>query len=262
MKIHLLATKEEIHEAKIAAGKKVAVVFDVLLATTTITSALEDGAIEVITAETPEAALLMSSAYRKDFVIAGELCAKPIDGFLYPSPVILKEAVKGRALFLSTTNGTVALKKASSARRVYLSCLLNNPSVAGAVRNDYTNDSVILVICSGNSGSLSLEDFYGAGHFIDCLTGSSAKDHELTDAAKAALFFYRGNVGRSMEILSEAKVGQMLLKYGMLDELELAASIGTSLVVPLFSGGKVTKQETAETILQGGLHVGTDKNHL
>ncbi|PLT28221.1 2-phosphosulfolactate phosphatase [Peribacillus deserti] len=250
MKLHLLINKEEIQESKLATGRKVAVVFDVLLATTTITAVLTEGAAAVIPAENPESALKISAGFEKDFVIAGELHGKPIEGFAYPSPAALQKTVQGKTLLLSTTNGTVALKKAASASIVYLSCLMNNPTVAETVRQEYSEDSVIMVICSGNSSGFSLEDFYGAGHFIDCLQENGAHDLELTDAAKAALFFYRGNRERPHEILSQSRVGQMLEAYGMKDDLELAASIGISKVVPLLRAGKVINGRTK--ISKGG----------
>ena len=58
--IHLLLKKEEIDGEKLQEGEKVAVILDVLLATTTIISALHDGARQVIPVMDPLDALVKS----------------------------------------------------------------------------------------------------------------------------------------------------------------------------------------------------------
>jgi 2-phosphosulfolactate phosphatase len=229
--------KEDIREEKLADGNKIAVVLDVLLATTTIVSALKDGAKEVIPVLHSTEAMGQAKMYHPgEFVLAGELDAKPIDGFVYPSPSLIKESINGKTLILSTTNGTVALRKSSSAKKVYIASMLNNPAIAGAIHKVATEDHTILVICSGNSGETSLEDFYGAGHLIDCLLKNSK--YELTDAAKAALYFFRGQED-AYEILLDSYVGKLLDKYDQQPDLKVAASKGITSIVPILKDGKV-----------------------
>ncbi|WP_413309722.1 2-phosphosulfolactate phosphatase [Bacillus sp. 1P10SD] len=235
-KVHLLMKKEDIKEEKLAEGNKIAVVLDVLLATSTIVSALKDGAKEVIPVLNSNEALELARRYRKDeYVLAGELDAKPIKGFVYPSPTLIGETINGKALILSTTNGTVALRKSLLADKIYIASILNNPAVASAVQK-CNEEQTILVICSGNSGEISMEDFYGAGHFIDCLLKNGSYD--LTDAAKTALYFYRGQ-GDSYEILLDSYVGKLLEKYNQQADLMLAASKGITSIVPVLKDGKV-----------------------
>jgi 2-phosphosulfolactate phosphatase len=228
--------KEDIREEKLADGNKIAVVLDVLLATTTIVSALKDGAKEVIPVlHSTEAIEQAKKYYPGNYVLAGELDAKPIDGFVYPSPTLIKESINGKTLILSTTNGTVALRKSSSAKKVYIASMLNNPAIARAIQK-VTKDHTILVICSGNSGETSLEDFYGAGHLIDCLLKNS--EYELTDAAKTALYFFRGQED-AYEILLDSYVGKLLDKYDQQPDLRIAASKGITSIVPILKDGKV-----------------------
>ncbi|WP_040208753.1 2-phosphosulfolactate phosphatase [Neobacillus jeddahensis] len=235
-KIHLLMKKEDIKEEKIADGNKVAVVLDVLLATTTIVSALRDGAKEVIPVLHSNEAMKLANGYEQDeYVLAGELDAQPIDGFVYPSPTLIRESINGKTLILSTTNGTVALRKSALANKVYIASLLNNPAIASALQ-PVQEDQTVLVICSGNSGETSLEDFFGAGHFIDCLL--KQREFELTDAAKTALYFYRGQED-SYETLLDSYVGNLLDKHHHHDDLKLAASKGLTSIVPVLREGKV-----------------------
>lgn len=247
-KIHLLIRKEDIDEDIVAEGNKIAVVLDVLLATTTITSALNDGASEVIPVLDYREALEIGKEFNpSNCILAGEDKAKPIDGFVYPSPKVIRESIAGKTLILSTTNGTVALRKAASAKEVYVSSLLNNPSVAARVKTTVSEDDTILVICSGNSGELSLEDFYGAGHFISCLL-EDEWDAELTDGARAALLFYKGN-SNAYNVLSSAHVGKMFGRFDLEDELSFACQKGAIPLVPILRGRKVIIETEAPTNL-------------
>lgn len=236
-KVHVILKKEDILPEKIGDGRKTVVVLDVLLATTTITSALIDGAADVIPVMNIEEAKKPSEGLDpKTCVFAGEIHAKPVEGFVYPSPAHIRKVIKGKTLVLSTTNGTVALRKSEGARRVFVACLLNNPAVANVIRNENLGDT-ILVVCSGNSGDLSLEDFYGAGHFLECLMKEGAWN--LSDAAKAAFQFYRGAGRSAYEMLSESSVGKLFSQYGFWDELKFAAEIDTTSIVPELKNGRI-----------------------
>ncbi|RBP96582.1 2-phosphosulfolactate phosphatase [Cytobacillus firmus] len=240
-KVHVIVRKEDISEEKLSEGSKVAVVLDILLATTTITSALSEGAAEVIpvldVAEGMNAAAGMEP---ETFVLAGETHGKLIDGFVYPIPSRLREMVNGKKLILSTTNGTVALRKSACASKVYISSLLNNRAVAESIKGEA---ETVIVVCSGNSGELSLEDFYGAGHFIDCLT--DYEQWEMTDSAKAALDFYRGASGSAFDILSSSRVGMLFARHGMAEELEFASQTDMAVIVPILKNGRAAILQTA-----------------
>ncbi|MDQ0217305.1 2-phosphosulfolactate phosphatase [Peribacillus cavernae] len=241
-KIHLLTRKEEINEQKMAEGEKVAVVLDVLLATTTIVSALQDGATEVIPVLNCEEALTYEKQYGiNTYILAGELDAKPVAGFVYPSPAVLGEKVNGKALVLSTTNGTVALRKSIGAKEIYIASLLNNPFIAKEITNDW-HEETVMVICSGNSGEMSLEDFYGAGHFIDCLVSEQEEEVEMTDAALAALSFYKGNREGALEILKSSLVGRMFDRHQFDSELRFAAQKGVINLAPKLENGRIVIQ--------------------
>ena len=238
-KIHVLLTKEDLSPEKLASGEKIAVVLDILLATTTIVAALKHGATEVIPVLNPEEAIQVSSHFdRGQALIAGELQAKPIDGFLYPGPVEISKCIRGKALILSTTNGTVALRNAAPANKVYISSLLNNVSVAEAVLQE-GSENTILVVCSGNSGEFSLEDFYGAGHFIANIKGRTNEDIELNDAGKAALDFYSCYSSEPVQILAKSRVGQLLNDHGLKEDLIVAGTSEANDIVPVLIENRV-----------------------
>ncbi|MBN8207847.1 2-phosphosulfolactate phosphatase [Bacillus sp. NTK071] len=240
-KIHVLMKKEDIDQEKIGNGK-IAVVLDVLLATSTITSALEFGAEQVIPVLDQYDALAEAKALPDgSYLLSGEYEGKTIEGFLDPNPLQLKKAVKGKTLILSTTNGTVAIKRTSGAKRVYVASLLNGRAIAKKLNQEHPNETIV-VVCSGSSGEFALEDFYGAGYLINQMI-SSLPDWELTDAARAASSFYRGSEQSAEDVLISSRVGEMIKRYGYEDEVRFVASEGIFSIIPFVDGKKTIIRE-------------------
>lgn len=84
-KVHVILKKEELLAKKLE-GKTV-VIFDVLLATSTIAAALQQGAIEVIPVKNEEEARNKAKTYKPDEIaLVGEYRGKTIEGFLIQAP--------------------------------------------------------------------------------------------------------------------------------------------------------------------------------
>lgn len=227
--------KEEIDGEKIS--DKVAVIFDVLLATSTITTALHYGAAAVIPVLNGEEARKVAGDYpNEETLLVGEYEGKTIEGFLDPNPTALKEIVDGKTMILSTTNGTVAIKKSSEAKKIYICTLLNGEAVASQIAAEHQGETIV-VVCSGSSNQFCLEDFYGAGHFIDSLVKRITLD--LTDSARAALLFYQSHRETGEDLLSLSRVGQMLTSYGFSEEVSFISQKDRFSIVPYFDGEKV-----------------------
>lgn len=238
-KLHLLFKKEELNEEKVSENK-IAVVFDILLATSTITSCLYYGATEVIPVLNGEEAKQRAREFSDgSYLLVGEFEGKTIDGFLDPNPLRLKHAVSGKKVILSTTNGTVAIRKAAGAKKVFVGSILNGEAVASHVRKA-VHDETLLLICSGSSSEFCLEDLFGAGYFLNCfLNGETTDVWELTDSALAALRFYRGVAEQGEDVLQASRVGRMLMKYGFEDELRFVAERGALPIVPTLDGERI-----------------------
>jgi 2-phosphosulfolactate phosphatase len=231
-KIHLLLKKEEIDEQKISENK-VAVIFDILLATSTIASALEFGAKQVIPVlDGTEATHMASKMSGEDCVLVGEYQGKTIDGFLSPNPLELRDKLKDKTVILSTTNGTVAIKRSSQAKTVYAASILNSQSVVDHLFEHHQNDETIVLVCAGSSGEFNVEDFYGAGYFIDCLFKNTTSELELTDSAFAAHQFFKGN-NKNEKILRQSRIGTKLAKYGFDKEIEFVSQGSILTNVPI-----------------------------
>ena len=144
--IHVVVRKEDIDPERLPG--RVAIVLDILFATTTIVSALDAGATAVIPAEDRHEALRIAATLPAGgYSIAGEDQMAAIPGFASPLPLELtrEPGFAGRPLVYSTTNGTVALRRSSAADAVYAAALLNARATLGHVRAHHPGKPVVIV---------------------------------------------------------------------------------------------------------------------
>jgi 2-phosphosulfolactate phosphatase len=115
----------------------VAVVIDVLRATTTIVHALAAGCTSVYPClEVEEARRLADSLPAGKVLLAGERQGKPLEGFdLGNSPgQFTPQTCRDLAVVLTTTNGTRALIRAAGAARVLVAAFVNYSAVCEQLR--------------------------------------------------------------------------------------------------------------------------------
>ena len=232
-RIHVLTRKEELDGVRVPG--KVVVVLDILFATTTMVAALAHGATEVVPVEDEKAAR-DAGALRPagSYVLSGELHAETLPGFAHPAPVaLLQHGVRDKALIYSTTNGTVAMRLADGAKRVYCGSLLNAGAVADHIAAQHPRDTV-LILCSGSGGNFNLEDFYGAGCLVERFAGLLGAGADFSDAARTALAFYRH--ASAPQVLLDCRVGRMMAKRGLGHEVEFACRIDAFPIVPVMQG--------------------------
>ena len=110
--------------------------------------------------------LLSKTAKKWDIdkrLMLGERGGKKIKGFdLGNSPLsVTKDKVKGKRLFMSTTNGTKSLKKVQNVEYLFAMALPNRKVVAEKIMS--LNKKNVLILGSGWEGSYSLEDSLAAG---------------------------------------------------------------------------------------------------
>lgn len=239
MKIHLLMKKEEIDSNKID-DTKICIVLDILMATTSITSALAHGAQSIIPVLNESEALNeMEKHHPDDVCLTGEHGGIVLENFINPAPLTLCNHVEGKKVILSTTNGTVAIRKSEAAKATYAASLLNGRAVVKEVANKYEGET-ILVICSGSADQFCLEDFYGAGYIIREFMKLIDEDKlELSDSARSAALFYSSFIDRGEEILRQSKVGKMLHQAGFGGDVSYASEKEQFDIVPLLKGNKI-----------------------
>lgn len=167
------------------------VVFDVFRATSSMITALANGAAAVIpVAEIPEA--LAAREKDRAVLLAGERNGLRIRadqtggvGFdLGNSPrEFTAEKVAGKTVVMTTTNGTRALKACEHARSVLAGSFLNLTATAEAVAR--CDPEMLLVVCAGTFEETAYEDALAAGALCDALWSRFEGGH-ISDSALMA----------------------------------------------------------------------------
>jgi 2-phosphosulfolactate phosphatase len=238
-KVHVIFRKDDFDSAR--APGKVAVVLDVIFATSTIVTALREGARSVMPAQDEaQARRLSEDCAPGEFVLAGEYHADTLPGFHPYNPLAMRASVlAGKDLIYATTNGTVALRGAMACKQVYAGSLLNASAMADHLLASHPTETVLLV-CAGSRGTFSLEDFYGAGCIARNLLERGGPDRiALSDSAIAALRLCRESP--ALDVLMASKVGRRMALRDMGDDIRYAATLDACPIVPALIDGKVIR---------------------
>jgi len=153
----------------------VCVVFDILRATSSMITALANGA----TAIAPVAEISEALALRQDQ--SGILLAGERDGVRIPSHLtggiafdlgnspreFTKEKVQGRTIAMTTTNGTRALRSCARAWTVFIASFLNLRATSELLQREPPRH--LLLVCSGTFDQAAYEDVLGAGALCELL---------------------------------------------------------------------------------------------
>lgn len=168
---------------------KAVVVIDVLRASSTIVTALNNEAKGVIpVADMDKAGKISQDMGSPQYLLCGEKDGAKIEGYhLGNSPLEYKpETVKDKTIILNTTNGTTAVKKTTLAEQVVIGCFLNSRKTVNFLKQ---TSYPVAVVCAGWQGRLALEDMLCAGRIIHELNNGQISD-KMSDAAKMAFECY------------------------------------------------------------------------
>jgi 2-phosphosulfolactate phosphatase len=207
-----------------------AVVIDVLRATTTIVHALAAGCKAVVPCAEIEEAREVAGGMRVGRVLlGGERGGTILPGFdLGNSPrEYTPKLCRGNTLVLSTSNGTRALVRAAEAARVLVAAFVNYSAVCEQLRQDLRP---VHILCAGTDGAVSLEDTLLAGALVDYLC--QAGEARLNDSARLAWDTFE-NHGAVLQGALEVSAGGAILRHlGYDDDIRVAAQVDRFALVP------------------------------
>ena len=243
-------------------GRSLAIVVDVLRATSAMVTALSAGAGAVRTFGSVDAARADATARRPRPLLGGERRCRRIDGFdRGNSPGEYERGVEGREINVTTTNGTRAVEAAGPFDELWLAAWLNVTAVVDAAGGagvstppddaadvdgadvDGTTGDVpdsrfdVTVVASGTDGAVTAEDVHLAGEIVRRLHRS---DDHITDAARLAVAWSDrcGSTRTGLtpaaltQALADTAGGRNLIAAGFADDLERVADIDRYDVVP------------------------------
>jgi len=172
-------------------------VFDVLRATSTMLTALANGAARIF----PVGEISQAMRLRADHpaaLLAGErdgariLSARSggVDFDLGNSPrEFTPERVAGREIIMTTTNGTRALQSCLAARRTWAGAWLNLGALARRLQSEPA--AHLLIICAGTYDEAAYEDTLAAGALCDLVWAQWGSEPErISDSAHIARQIY------------------------------------------------------------------------
>jgi len=154
----------------------------------------------------------------KDKILVGERGGKKLDGFdLGNSPLgVSTEAVKGKRVFMSTTNGTRSLHRVREAKSLYTMALPNRKIIGERLIRD--NPQEIWIVGSGWEGSYSLEDSLAAGGLASFLLDQNNSVELLNDELLASIALWKTWKDDLEGCLRIASHGQRLARIGNHDD--------------------------------------------
>jgi 2-phosphosulfolactate phosphatase len=207
-----------------------AVVVDILRASTTIIYALAAGCTQVRPClEIDEARALADSMRAGRVLLGGERGGLPVAGFdLGNSPrEYTAKICKGSTLVLTTTNGTRAIVRAAEAKRVLVGAFVNYSAICEQLRSD---PRPVHIICAGTEGQITMEDTVCAGALVDFLC--DVVEVELNDSARLAWDCFETHGRVLLGALQLSQGGAKLHRLGYDEDIRAAAQIDQFALVP------------------------------
>jgi len=234
MKISAFFTPAEAREEDLKG--KIAVVIDVLRASTTIVVAISNGAKQIIPIGSVEKAYELRETLRElRPLLCGERDGQKLPNFdLGNSPFEYTESVvSGKTLIYASTNGSQAIIRAGAhASSVYIVGFVNLPFAVSFLTEKLQD---IALICAGRLGGFSLEDATCAGMLIKSFL--SDKRYEMTgDQAKVAVMLYERFSRNISEALMTSVHGRYLASLGFEADVRFCAEVGIYKVIPRLEG--------------------------
>ena len=229
MRVDVAVTPDGLDRAAIATST--VLVIDVLRASTCIVTALTNGCVGIVPVAAPEEARARLAAL-PGALVAGERRGEPLEGFdLGNSPLeFTRERIGGRAVIMTTSNGTRALLAARGAAAIGVAAFVNLGAAAVwalQARRD------VLLLCSGERGARSLEDHVCAGLLAQRLLAGEPGATATPTAAEAvaAARPYGKDVAR---LARDSSWARHLASRGRAQDVAACLSLDTASIVPVY----------------------------
>jgi len=209
------------------------VVIDVFRATSTIATALYNGAARVIPVDSVD--LCIEIGKKTGGITAGERDGKVIEGLQYGnSPAEYPRSfIEGKTLVLTTTNGTRLLHLAlnSGASEVITGSF---PNLSAVCNHLVAQNKNVILGCSAWKDRFNLEDTLFAGAVINRI-----KDHFTIhcDSSLMAADMYTLHKNDMFRFIRHTTHWHRLASYGLENDLEYCVTPDKANVLPFYNNG-------------------------
>jgi 2-phosphosulfolactate phosphatase len=215
-------------------SNSIVVIIDVFRATSTIATALHNGAEKIIPVDNVEKCIAIGNA-TPNSITAGERDGKVIEGLQYGnSPAEYSvDFIKGKTLVLTTTNGTKLLHMAinKGASDIITGSFPNLSAVCKYLIEQNKN---VYLGCSAWKDRFNLEDTLFAGAVID-----RVKEHFLIhcDSSLMAEQMYQLHKNDMPQFIKNTTHWHRLAKHGLEKDMEFCVTIDAANVLPIYKEG-------------------------
>lgn len=218
----------------------IAVVVDILRATSTVCAALDSGVKAVIPVATLEEAKRKKA---EGFIVVAERNTKKPDfADTGNDPLVLKSnQFAGKEIVMSTTNGTKAIEAAKKEKTVEIlaGSFLNLTALSRYLLT--TGDNVI-ILCSGWKGVYNLEDSFFAGALAERLL-AGGKFTPANDAVLSSEILWKEGKNNILEFVSRASAYARLINNGYGESMEYIFTPDSTAVIPFLEGNKLIRKQ-------------------
>lgn len=213
---------------------KAVVVVDILRATSCMTTAIAHG----VSSIRPVADVAECEALReKGYLTAAERGGEKIEGFDFGNSPFeyMSEAVKGKKIGVTTTNGTRAINLSKEAKLLIAGSFLNLSSVAKFLNSQEYD---VLILCAGWKGHVNLEDTLFAGALAEQLT---AKFSRACDSTLGAITLYHAAKHNMMAFLQNSSHVQRLKNLNIEADIAFCLQVDQYDVLAVLEGEELRK---------------------
>ena len=225
MKVHVTASSSHLHQFKTV------VVVDVFRSSSTIITALGNGAKCVIPFTNLSKAVRAHRTSRLSTILAGERKGVTPAHFDYNiSPFEMSpENVSGRIILYSSSNLTRILSGLEKRHRILVGAIINARAVANYL--EARDDDVAIVPCGTRLGT-TIEDLAGGGAIA-----ASIEHADFSDDALAAIGFFNAKDWKSL--VKRGRIAARLKELGFQRDVDHCLRLNSSSVVPGLVGNKI-----------------------
>ncbi len=220
----------------------IVIVVDVLRASSTIVTALANGALAVMPLRSVEEARRRKRA-DPEYVLAGERKGLRPTGFdLGNSPSeYVPESVENKRILLTTSSGTQALVASKGAPLTLVGSFLNLNAVSRAAKRFSIEEKRgITIALSGKQGEFSLEDFLCGGALVAQLREIADK---CSDTAWAAYLSYQASEEMLLKAILLGNHAKELVDLGLSEDVGFCCELDRYFVAPILRSGWVAEMK-------------------
>ena len=218
-------------------NNSIVVIIDVLRATSTIATALYNGASCIIPVDSIEECINLGTG--ENMITAGERDGHIAEGLEYGNTPFqyTREFIANKNLVLTTTNGTKLLHMAlkMGAQSIITGSFPNISATCNYLKDQRKN---VILACAAWKDKINIEDTLFAGAVVERIKDEFKINCDSTQIAHTLYLEAKPDLFEFMKI-KDASHYHRLMNYGLEDDIRFCLSEDNSNVLPIFKEGKL-----------------------